>query len=603
MVKVKILSVLKIFFLLYCLIASEGSIGMLEAQQLGFTSVDVSSQIDAYATFENHPLQGTVSIVHNTKDEVDAKSFVMNGTSLKADLIKSVQMPAQTNVELSIYQFELPGQPKGLYVLPGISVKVGGKVYTSIPTTYEVSGAAPPAVRQPSIPKATLTLQTSVDAPPTIYPGHLLRFVYRYLYTGDIELTTEVLPLLEAKGFQKVGEKKVTESLQNNLSVREVSQEVKALQPGEYNFPASSVEGYGYFEEGPSKKRTYVQPKLHSETSPFTITVNPFPSKGKPISFNGAVGEFTFKTTLLTSPVVHVDDKMQLALDIAGVADLYDVAIPPLDQLKTLFRFSDLTPVGQKNNSTERFVLDLYPLSTAIKEIPSIEFSYLEPLSGHYVTLKSDPIPITVTNAKTGDTAPQSQVQLQESAPAEAPTRSPILSPKPEPTPQVINPSQQQLPTNANIQKPAAVEISSVYVLFASDLENFAFGTWDVLWLIPLGGLIIGFQIWLKRYLTKKPHMIKSENSHELFRKTLSLPLNAPDFYKQLNQALLLRLVERGDIKSTEIVPDDLPTTGAPGEVRAFLKNLEERRFTGNEVLDEREVRANAQQLFDKLSV
>lgn len=566
------------------------------------TSVNVTAQIDAYTTYENQPVVGSISITHDARLEVDASSFKMNSKPFKADLIKDVKMSEQSNIVLSMYQFTLPGQPKGLYVLPEVDVKVGKNVYSSVPSTYEVNGAAPAVPQSNTIP-ASLTLQQSIDAPPTTFPGHLINVVYKYLYTGDIELTAEYLPLLDAAGFQKVGEKQVTNNLVGTTSVRTVSQEMKAIAPGDFSFPASYVEGYGYVEDGPQKKRTYLQPKLRSETPPVTITVNPFPKKGKPASFNGAVGEFTFTTTLLTDPNTFVDEKMQLALDIGGVADLFDVSIPPLNQLKSLFRFSDLPPTIRSDKSTKRFIVDLYPLSTATKSIPALEFSYFEPLSGQYVTLKSDPIAINVSainpNASSSAVSPppSSQPVTPPIAPPPTNISKPVNTAPQTPAAQ----SQQAAHIPSNVQQPGPVEIASVFVIFASDLENLTAGTWSVFWLIPFAALLIGFQYWLKNYFSKKAHYVKQKTSDEVFSESMNTPFNTPEFYQKLKQAFIQRLAERGDIPKNTVSIEELPNTGVSKDVRSFFSDIEEKRFTGKEALDESTLKANAKKLFDQL--
>lgn len=560
-----------------------------------FSNVDVSAQIDPYHTFINHPIQGTITITHNVKSKVDPDSFKMEGSSLKVEAIKEVPMPSTPNIVLSIYQFELPGKPQGLYPLPAISVKVGDSTYWSIPSTYEISGAAPKAPTTPAV-KASLLLKQTIDAPPMIYPGHIIKFTYFYYYTGDIELTTEVLPLLDAKGFTKVGEKQVKDYLQGNISVREVSQLVKAVKPGEYVIPPASVEGYAYVEEGLLKKRVYLQPKIQSETSEVTLKVNAFPEKGKPASFNGSVGEFTFQVSLLTNPTVNVEEKMQIALDISGVADLVDVPLPALTSLKSLFRLSDLPPVGQINNSTERFIIDIYPLSTAIKEIPAIEFSYFEPISGIYVTLNSLPIPITVLPRSTPAPAP--------SPPPPPQNKQPIPPPAVEQPPPL--PPESSSPTSpseeSKVQPTEAVEISSIYAITQSDLDDLSAGTWEVILLIPLGALLIMVLLWYRSYLKTKAQIVKPITSDEVFRDAMKAPFASGEFFRQLNHAFMLRLYERGDIPSTEIVPEQIPAAGLPGEVRTFLYNLEEKRFAGTGSLAQTEVIPAARELFDKLS-
>lgn len=567
--------------------------------------INVSAQIDPYHNFENHPLQGTVSITHSAKESVDVNSFRLGGNPLQVDMVKNVSMPSG-GLELSIYQFEIPGQSAGLYALPEISVKVGKEVYTTIPSTYEVFKASPAqAAAQSDVSKATLTLQTNVDAPPIVYPGMIIKFVYRYLYTGDIELTSESLPLLDAQGFTKIGEKEIKNYVQNDVNVQEVSQVVKATIAGTFTFQPSHIEGYAYAEKGPAKKRTYLQPKLHSETPEMIITVAAFPAKGKPSSFNGAVGEFTFETSLLSSPVVHVDEKMQLALDIAGVASLNDVPMPSLSGLKSLFRFSDLPPVGQINNSTERYVVDIYPLSKEIKEIPAIEFAYLEPISGTYVVLKSQPIKITVLEQSAS--IPE---ELEQLVPKVLPTpqppqpavqeKAPLIEDVKVPSTLPSLPAHQSQKGGLQVEQPAAVEISSIYELSKADLYNLPFGTWKAFWIVPIGGLLFGFQLWLKNFMKKISLVVRPKKAREFFQEAMQAPFDSPEFFSKLSKSFMLRLIERKEI-SSEMIPEKLPETGVSGEVRSFLTEIEEQRFTGKTVLQESEVKERARQIFHQL--
>src|SRR5262249_12112481 len=54
---------------------------------------------------------------------------------------------------------------------------------------------------------------------------------------------------------------------------------------------------------------------------------------------------------------------------------------------------------GEESEGRKRLIFSLIPLTSFVKEIPSIEFSSFDPLSGKYVIRKSNPIPITVLPA------------------------------------------------------------------------------------------------------------------------------------------------------------------------------------------------------------
>src|SRR5262249_43939786 len=106
--------------------------------QATWQNVLVSAVIDQQDIIENQPVKVLISVTHDIKDKVDVNSFRQGGAPLKVEFIQDVKISPVKSLVISQYHFNLPGQPVGLYALPEISVKVGGKVYTSIPTTYQV---------------------------------------------------------------------------------------------------------------------------------------------------------------------------------------------------------------------------------------------------------------------------------------------------------------------------------------------------------------------------------------------------------------------------------------------------------------------------------
>jgi hypothetical protein len=363
-------------------------------------NIQVTSEISLYNTYADQPLSGSVTVTHPTNVPIDLNSFSMEGKPLQVEFVKKVPIPP---LEIDFFHFELPAKSKGLYVLPSISVKVGGQVFQSVPASYEVYGRAPPnaprapqgGAQQPSVP-GSIVLKSSVNGANPLYPGQQATLAYKFYYRGDIALTKEELPLLNPDGFKRIGDKQVKNYQEGDYNVQEIGQTIQAVKPGTFSFPASYIEGYTYTTDYLNRK-SYIEPKLHSETAPLTIKVADFPTSGKPASFNGAVGEFTFSTRLLTPATVAVEDKMRLAIDIfSREAELNTVPIPDISPLKNYFRLSDLPPIGTVQGNTKEFVVEMYPLSTAITEIPSLAFSDFNPLSGQYDTLESNAIPIKV---------------------------------------------------------------------------------------------------------------------------------------------------------------------------------------------------------------
>ena len=228
-------------------------------------------------------------------------------------------------------------------------------------------------------------------------------------------------------------------------------------------------------------------------------------------------------------------------------------------------------------------------MTIAVREIPSVNFVFFDPDANKYVTLQSEPIPITVTEAAKIPKPPKSPVEApQVQAPAEiTPIQTPIESSKASPTEQ---------PTP--IAKPAPVEIEANYDLNASDINQILFGTWSLFWIFPVWILIVIGQIVLRRYLARRDQIVKPKSSQNVFQEAMQAPFNTPTFFNLLNQAFLLKLVERGDIPSENVSPDALSTAGYAGKVREFLTGIEARRFAGDGKLEQEKVLSEAKSLF-----
>src|ERR1700683_1728533 len=75
----------------------------------------VSAEIEGNEGIENQPLKGTITITHNQNDKVVLNSYVLEKKPLKLELVKEVQIIPNNPLTLSIYSFQIPGKPAGLY--------------------------------------------------------------------------------------------------------------------------------------------------------------------------------------------------------------------------------------------------------------------------------------------------------------------------------------------------------------------------------------------------------------------------------------------------------------------------------------------------------
>lgn len=575
---------------------------------------DVSTEIDAYGLYENMPINVMITVSHASDQKVDVNSFKLKGKPIKVEFVKDVEISASPSLILSIYRYKQDPQPQGLHLFPEVTVTVGGKQIESIGRTYMISPAPtqsagqsvqqqvqPAAVTAPSpaptTPRAPasvsapasapapspvsspaadsgkkifLKLEANVDPDKPVYPGQRLKFSYTYLFNGNIDLSKEQIPLLDAEGFKKIGEKEFDDKQQGDTTIHKIIQTVEAVKPGTYSFGPSVIEGYTTVTTADGTE-VRVQPVLHAEAPNVTVTVKAFPEQNKPTSFNGAIGKFDFKAELQGSSKVAVGDAITLLLTFTGTGDLQNLPMPDVccqPGFSGVFKTSDLPPVGVVQNNSKTFTVTMQPLSSSIKEIPSIEFSSFIPESESYYITKSKPIPLTVQPLPRGAVQPDAVLPKKE------------------------------VPVSEKVAKPSPIEIQTIYLIDSSSLNNLFFGTWAVLWAIPIGIALLIIQILLKQAYKekalkeKKPKAIKLMEMAEQNKDDPSL------FYYYLTQALTTRLYEIKEISAPDIAIENLPDTGKSKEVKDFWAYVDADRFSGKKQLSSEDVLLKAKEIF-----
>jgi len=517
------------------------------------------------------PLEGTITITHDKNATVDIDSFRMENKGLEVEFLKEVELSATSDVVISLYNFSLEPQKQGLHVLPEITVTVGNRKYRSVSTTFVVEDQKATPTRPPprGAPRqATRTARTTIilelyniiEGDTTLYPGQQIVVGYHFIYNFSVDLSKEDLPLLQAEGFNKIGGKDTKEYKEDNLNNLEARQIIEAVKPGEYHFPGGVIEGRA-FEVGRHGQKSVAPDDSRAESQPITIHVVPFPGQDKPPSFNGAIGtDLVFDVTLLSHDEVTVGDKIILLIKISGNGEMSTMPMPEVccqPGFSGFFRLSDLPPVEEVVGPTKTFKVEMRPLSASIAEIPSLEFSYFNPKTKSYSSLKSSPIPLKVNPLQGQPTEEQKRVLFEEK---EETTEEKVAD-------EVIHPD--------------SIEIEGNYRLTDYSLGNKTFGTWWVLLVIPFGIGFIFLQLHMKNFIKQQQQKVKTKRSEDYFKEAMQQKPGTPPFFNLIQKAFLLRLVERGDIPSDDISPDYLPSEYAPGQVKALMREIEEKRFAG----------------------
>lgn len=131
------------------------------------------------------------------------------------------------------------------------------------------------------------------------------------------------------------------------------------------------------------------------------INVKPLPQQGKPDSFTGAVGKFSFTSTL-DNDTISTNDALNLNLKLSGVGNL-ELVFPPKIKFPTDFESYDPKVNNRIRTSASGVSGSRTMEYLAIARNPGdftigpLEFSYFDVSQAKYKTIKSGPYNIHVT--------------------------------------------------------------------------------------------------------------------------------------------------------------------------------------------------------------
>lgn len=336
-------------------------------------------------------LSGTAIVSCDGGEVVDEASFVMGtvplsvtctGTSSQSEVRIINGKRSQLSTVLSSYSFNVP---EGAELAP-ITVRAGKQLLSS--------GAL--SVKQQTVEEARgFSLDSRVEklTEGSLYPGSRLRFIYRITVQDSVESSYSDLPLLEAKGFKKLGEVQMSQGYQGSSFVKEFSQEVEALAPGTYTFEAGCVD-LRRVQEDIFGRRLSTGALVRASSSPLQVDVLAFPEAGKPANFAGFIGPCTLTDSCRRPDKLAIGDKIELSLSFEG-PNLHTLKMPNLSHLSNQFKIGDL-PRIEDVRSKKIFTFELRPLLVSCTEIPAISIAVFDPTTATYSQLSSKCIPIQV---------------------------------------------------------------------------------------------------------------------------------------------------------------------------------------------------------------
>jgi hypothetical protein len=149
--------------------------------------------------------------------------------------------------------------------------------------------------------------------------------------------------------------------------------------------------------------------EFNAKSNTVKVDVVDVPQEGKPDSFKGAVGDFSFKSDL-NRTITKTNEPLTLNVTISGTGNIKLVDMPEINlpagfekyDPKTSEKISRTGKISGSKSAEYLFV----PRVAGVREIPAMEFSYFDPAKKKYFTLKSNSYSI---NIEQGEKLPSSE--------------------------------------------------------------------------------------------------------------------------------------------------------------------------------------------------
>jgi hypothetical protein len=137
--------------------------------------------------------------------------------------------------------------------------------------------------------------------------------------------------------------------------------------------------------------------EMEIKSDPVILEVKPLPSNA-PAGFSGAIGNFTM-TTDAKPKSVQAGDPITVTSTITGRGNFDRVGAPVIGDDRGWHKYPPSSKFSKDDevgiSGTKTFETVLSP-NEKKKSLPIMEFAYFDPVKGQYVTLRSDPIAISV---------------------------------------------------------------------------------------------------------------------------------------------------------------------------------------------------------------
>lgn len=301
----------------------------------------------------------------------------------------------------------------GRLTIPAISLTIEGRVYQTEPIDIEVvdapKGASLADAQEADLQQGIsdkVFMSASID-PREFYVGERTPLVMKVFVNG-LSLQLAGTPYLKPDGFSA----DTTANMQKSREVLNgISYDSLRFDTNIYPSRPGMLKVGPFTAQGELVYRVKESNDIfgdffgRTQTRPITLTapaveikVLPLPQEGRPLDFSGAVGRYDFKASV--SPLaVKVGDPLTVKMQITGEGSFKKLSFPKIEE----GNFKTYEAQIKENENGAFLEQVIIPTAKSTAEIPSLSFSYFDPVAKAYKTLTQGPFKIEVTDSEGKD--------------------------------------------------------------------------------------------------------------------------------------------------------------------------------------------------------
>ncbi len=325
------------------------------------------------------------------------------------------------------YSYFLAPKKRGKFTIGQATIEIGGDIFKTIPVKVEVT-AAVTKPKDPNDPdyivsqNIHLVAEVSNTNP---YLNEAINVVYK-LY---------VSPNTGVSNWREIDNPRYNDFWSQNIDMKGLKVQNGTYKGEDYRFVVLrktvlypqktgklNIEplALDITVEVPTNRRDIFGGRLMKSVNKTvaagnrTINVKPLPEKGKPVNFNGAVGEFQFEVSTSKNEL-KATEALIAKVEVVGNGNLKLFKLPKLNLPSSLevYEPEHTERVTTKLNGMQGRTSDSYTIVPSYQgkyPIPSISFSYFNPKTGSYQTINSEELVINVTEGPINSTIPANTI-------------------------------------------------------------------------------------------------------------------------------------------------------------------------------------------------